>query len=154
MSYEKENVKLESPNLYERMGLNLLADWMNTPRYSKEQKYPTASILKTIAKNKYGYDSTMINKSSVKNLITDYLIGNNKPLLDSLGMGLQEEHLPNPYNKFELNSDQLAELITQVEIKYDLFTDEGESIRDSIISNKGLEFNNLRQSVWDLIGVK
>ena len=152
MSYEKENVKLEDVNFHERLGANLLSDWMNTPRYSKEQKYPTANILKTIAKNKYGYNSSMINKKSVQKLVTDYLAGNNRSLLDSLGMGLQEEYMPNKYNKFELNSDQLAELITQVEIKYDLFTDEGESIRDSIISNKGLEFNNLRQSVWDLIG--
>ena len=67
-------------------------------------------------------------------------------------MGLQEEYMPNPFNDFELNSNQLSELINQVEIKYDLFTEKGESVRDSIISNKGLEFNNLRQSVWDLIG--
>ena len=150
--YEKENVQLEDVNFHERIGANLLTDWMNTSRYSKEQKYPTANILKTIAKNKYGYDSSMINKKSVKKLVTDYLIGNNKSLLDSLGMGLQEAHISNPYNEFELNANQLAELINQVEIKYDLFTEKGESVRNSIISDKGLEFNNLRQNVWDLIG--
>ena len=152
MNYEKENVELEEPTFYERIGLNLLADWMNTSKYSKEQKYPTANILKTIAKNKYGYDSTMINKNSVWKLVQDYLLGNNKPLLDSLGMGLQEEYRPNPYNKFELNSEQLAKLISKVEIEYDLFTDKGEDFRDSVIVNKGLEFNNLKQSVWDIIG--
>ena len=89
---------------------------------------------------------------SVQKLVTDYLIGNNKSLLDSLGMGLQEEYMPNPFNDFELNSNQLSKLIDQVEIKYDLFTEKGESVRDSIMNNQGLEFNNLRQSVWDLIG--
>ena len=152
MSYEKENVELADVNFYERIGVNILADWINTPKYSREQKYPTANILKTIAQNKYGYSSDMINKESVWQLVRDYLLGENKSLLDSLSMGLQEEYKPNPFNKFEINSSQLAKLINEVESKYDLFTEEGEVVRDSIMSNRGLEFNNLRQSVWDLIG--